>query len=184
MNTKRATWWKIGGILSLLVLVQLLFDPFTDLKHQGERLQAQMNLPAARQKWEAKNITHYRFDIRGYVPLACLFDGGIEVRDGLVIPGPRSDAGKMDGLLSPGFSSVKDPPLCNVQGYTIPGFFNLVADWLAQSPSSVTKVTFDPEVGFITSFSFGSPGGKGLLSPTVSDCCGFFIIENFQVLGD
>ena len=184
MDTRKPNWWKVGGILFIVVVVQILFDPLADLQHLKERLQAQMFLPAARQKWETKGITHYQFDIRGSVPLVCIFGGGIEVRDGLVIPGPRSDAAKFNSMLSPGLSKAEDPPLCNDQNYTMPGLLDLVEVWLAQSTSSITEVSFDPEYGFISSFSFGDPGGKGLFSPTVSECCGGFIIENFLVLKD
>lgn len=184
MTTRKPNWWKIGGVLLVLVLVQVLFDPLTGLQHLGERLQARMYLPAARQKWEAKGITHYRFDIRGSVPLVCIFGGGIEVRDGLVIPRLHSDAGNPDAMLYPGFSRAIDPPLCNDHNYTMPGLFELVEAWLELSPSTITGFSIDPQYGFITSFSFGNPDGKGLLNPTVSDCCGFFVIENFQVLED
>lgn len=184
VNAQKINWWKIGGVLLLLVLIQALFDPLTELQHLAERLQARLDLPAASQKWKAKGITHYRFDIRGSVPLVCIFGGGIEVRDGMTTPEPPSNEGEPGAMLFPGFSRAKDPPLCNNQNYTMPGLFKVVEDWLAQSPASINEISFDPEYGFISSFSFGTPGGNGLLSPTISDCCGFFTIENFQVLDD
>lgn len=184
MNIKKRNWRRIAGGMLLIVLLQVLVDPLSSLQHLAERLQARYYLPRARQKWDTQQIQHYRFDIRGATPLACIFGGGIEVREGVVIPGPRSDAGDPEAMLSPGFSKAKDPPLCSYQNYTMPGLFDLVEDWMAHQPSSINQISFDPQYGFISSFSFGNPGGNGLLNPTVSDCCGFFVIENFQALDE
>lgn len=184
MNIKKRTLWTLGGIFLFIVVIQVLFDPLSDLQHRAERRQARLYLPTVRQKWEAQGITHYRFDIRGYVPLACMFGGGIEVKDGEVIPGEGSDAGEPGTMLYPGFAEMDNLPLCNSQNYSMPGLITLIENWLEESPSSITEISFDLQYGFISSFSFGSPGGNGLLSPTISDCCGGFTIENFQVLGD
>jgi hypothetical protein len=184
MRTKRRNRWRVGGILLFFVLLQLLFNPFSSLQHAGNRLQARLYLPSARQKWDAQGIHHYRFDIRGSVPLVCIFGGGIEVRDGVVIPVVPSNAGESGAMLYASFPEIEAPPLCNVQNYTMSGLFNLVETWQAESPSSITQISFDRQYRFISSFSFGNPGGSGLLSPTVSDCCGFFVIENFQILDD
>jgi hypothetical protein len=184
MTTKKRTLWKIGGLFLFIVLVQVLFDPFSEMLRLAERLQARQYIPTARQKWEAQGITHYRFNIRGYVPLTCMFGDGIEVKDGVVIHGEASDAGEPDAMLHPGFAGTDDPPLCNYQNYTMPGLFRLIEEWLAESPASITEISFDSRYGFISSFSFGNPGGHGILNPTISDCCGGFSIENFEVLGE
>ena len=136
MNIKKRTVRRIGGIILLLILAQVLFDPLSELQHLAARQQARSHLPTARQKWEAQGITHYRFDLRGYVPLTCMFGGGIEVRDGMIITGEGSDVGQPGTMLYSGFSDMDAPPLCNAQNYTMPGFFVLLEDWLAESPSS------------------------------------------------
>jgi hypothetical protein len=162
------------------LVIQILFDPLSYFFGLSDRLQARAGLPAARKKWESQNITHYAFDIQGYVPLACVFGGNIEVKDGIVIhTGPRSDS-----LLEPGLPAVKEPSLCNAQIYTMPQLFDELERWLRESPRSVSEIAFDAKYGFISRFGFGSPGGWGLLSPRVSDCCGGFSIENFQVLDE
>jgi hypothetical protein len=169
----------------LIIIFQVLFDPLSTVEHLGERLQARIYLPAAREKWESQGISHYIFDIQGYVPLLCMFGGRIEVKDRVVIPGLISDV-DTDPIagLSPGFSGLKNPPLCNDQNYTMPLLFDEIERWLKDSPLSITQISFDPQYGFISSFKFGNPGGRGLLNPIVSDCCGGFAIENFQVLDE
>ena len=174
----------ICAAILLVILFQVLLDPLSSILYLGERLQARIYLPSAREKWESQGISHYRFDIQGYIPLVCMFGGGIEVKDGLVIPDQRSDADDPDALLAPGFSGIEDPPLCNAQSYTMPQLFDEIERWLKDSPLSITQISFDPQYGFISSFKFGNPGGRGLLNPIVSDCFGGFTIENFQVLDE
>lgn len=180
---KRIPRW-IWVVILLVVLFQFLFDPLSDLLYLGERLQARIYLPTARAKWEAQGINHYRFDIRGYSPLVCIFGGGIEVKDGQVIASPRSDAGDPDVLLFPGFSGITEPPICNYHSYTMPLLFDEIERWLQDSPNLITQISFDPQYGFVSSFGFGNPGGRGLLNPIISDCCGGFTIENFQILDE
>ena len=161
-------------------VIQILFDPLSDFFRLGESLQARIGLPAARRKWGAQEINHYKFDIQGYVPLVCMFGGNIEVKNGVVIyTGPRSDA-----RLTPGLTAIEDPPICNYETYTMPLFFDELDRWLHESPLSVSQISFDSKYGFISSFRFGSSGGRGLLNPTISDCCGGYSIENFQILDE
>jgi len=159
-------------------VIQILFDPLSSLLGLGENLQARIGLPAARKKWESQKVTHYKFDIQGYVPLVCMFGGNIEVKDGAVVhTGPRSDV-----RLTPGLTGIGDPPICNYKIYTVPLLFDELERWLRESPFSVSEISFDPEYGFISKFGFGNCGGRGLLNPIVSDCAGGFTIENFQVV--
>ena len=175
---------KIWVAILLIVLFQVLFDPLSSVQHLGERLQARFYLSTAREKWEAQGIRHYRFDFKGYVPLVCVFGGGVEVNDGVVILGPRSDADDPQVLLSLGFSGLNEPSLCNDQNYSMPLLFDEIERWLQDSPGSIMQISFDPQYAFISSFKFGNPGGRGWLSPIISDCCGGITIENFQVLDE
>ena len=159
-------------------VIQILFDPLSDFFRLGESLQARIGLPAARKKWELQRVTHYKFDIQGYIPLVCMFGGNVEVKDGIVIhTGPRSDA-----RLTAGLTGIENPSICNYKTYTMPLLFDELERWLRESPLSVSEITFDLKYGFISNFGFGSFGGRGLLNPIISDCCGGFSIENFQVL--
>jgi len=180
---------RIAKVVLIVILAgfvfQILFDPLSSFIHLGESLQARVFISHARQKWESHEITHYRFDIRGYAPLVCLFGGNIEVQDGKVVhKGPRSDTGtEQNPFLDAGFSNLENlPPICNYKNYTVPLLFDELERWLHDSPSSITQISFDPEYGFISSFGFGDCGGRGLLNSIISDCAGGFTIENFQVL--
>lgn len=86
--------------------------------------------------------------------------------------------------LSPGFTVLKDPPLCDYQVYTMSLLFDELERWLKDEPFAITRISFDQKYGFISRLGFGNCGGRGLLSPVVSDCYGGFTIENFRVLDD
>jgi len=180
MWLKKRIGKKVWVALAVVIVVQVLFDPLTSLIELMEGYQAQIGLPSARQKWESQNISHYKFDIKGYVPLACIVGGSVEVKDGVVIKiGPSSTAVESDNpFLDTGFTSMEHPFLCNYKNYTIPSFF----DYLSEHPNSITGISFDLDYGFISHYRFGSSGGHGLLSPRIYDCCGGFGISNFQML--
>ena len=182
MTRKKRIGRKIWIFILSVLIIQILYDPLSSFWHMSERLQARVFLPITRRKWESQGSNHYQFEIQGYVPLVCMFGGGIEVKDRVVIPRPRSAMGDPSALLSPGFSWTEDPSLCNYQNYTVPLLFDEIERQLDQTPMSITQISFDPTYGFVSSLNFGNPGGRGLLNPTVSDCCGGFSIDNFEVL--
>jgi len=186
MNIIKRVSKKVWIVLAVVVVVfQILFDPLSTFLHFSQSVKAKLLMPSARQKWELQDISHYKFDMKAYMPLACIVGGSVEVKDGVVIrTGPSSDAGAgRIPLLDPGFTAVGGFFLCDYKNYTIPGFFNEVERWVKLYPS-FRHISFDSKYGFISSLGFGDSGGIGLLSPTVSDCCGGFSIRNFQVLDD
>ena len=184
MKSRRRISKKVGGLLLLAGLViEVLFDPVSHLVDLSENIQARVSLPGARTRWDAQKINHYKFDISGSIPLVCSFNGNIEVRDGKVVnAGKRSDADSDVFFLSDGEANL--PPLCDYHTYTMPLLFDELQRWSQESPSSITRISFDSKYGFISDFGFGFSGGRGLLSPRISDCCGGFKIENFEVLDE
>lgn len=182
MTRKKRIGRKIWIFILSVLIIQILFDPLSSFWHVSERLQARVFLPIARRKWKSHGSTHYQFEIQGYVPLVCMFGGGIEVKDGVVIPRLRSAGGDPSALLFPGFSGVEDPSLCNYQNYTVSLLFDEIERQLDQAPISITQISFDPTYGFVSSLRLGNPEGQGLLNPTISDCCGGFSIDNFEIL--
>jgi hypothetical protein len=66
----------------------------------------------------------------------------------------------------------------------MPQVFDFLGELLEMSPASILQADFDPSYGFVSYFEFGSFVPKGLLSPRIGDCCSWFSIENFQVLGE
>jgi hypothetical protein len=175
MNPIKRISKKVWIILLIGLVIEVLLDPLSSILRSSENIQARVGTPNARAKWDAKKVNHYKFDIRGSVPLQCSFNGNIEVKDGEVIGiGSRSDTGI--NLLSQGGPNA--PFLCDYRNYTVSQFF----DEIEHSLQFVSQISFDAKYGFISSVRFGNPGGWGLLSPRIFDCCSAFTIENFQVL--
>jgi hypothetical protein len=179
---------KVWLILLLGLMIEVLFDPLSRILNFSENIQARVGLPHARAKWDAQKVNHYKFDIRGFIPLQCFFSGNIEVKEGKVVSTEmRSEADKdpfvgLGTMLSEG--SANSPFLCNYHNYTVPHLFDELQRWSQESPSYITRISFDSKYGFISDFGFGFSGGRGLLSPEISDCCGGFTIENFEVLDE
>ena len=142
MKPKKRINKTVWIALIVVAAIQLLFDPLSSLMRFSESVQARIGLPYARRKWDAQGITHYKFDIRGYVPLVCIIGGSVEVKDGVVVhTGPSTDAltrGEPD--LDLGFGSTASLPLCDYRNYTIPIFFDMVE----QYSRSITQISFDP----------------------------------------
>ena len=179
MKTKTRSRKALWIALAVLLVIEVLFDPLSLLIESAEKYQARVGLPIARQKWESQNVTHYKFDIRGFFHV-CIIGGSVEVKDGVIIKtGPSSVAIETGNpLLDFGFSHMDYPPLCNCKNYTISIFFDYAEKYL----TSTSEISFDPEYGFISGVRWGGDGGFGLLNPRVSDCCSGFTITNFQVL--
>ena len=186
MKTLKRINKTVWIVLVILLVIQILFDPLSPLVYWSKNFQARVRLSPSRHKWESQGITHYKFDIRGYVPLVCIFGGSVEVKDEEVIhTGPSSDViSQADPFLDMGFRRMENPFLCNYQNYTITKLFDEIERYKKESPSIISGISFDPKYGFISGFGFGSSGGKGLLSPRISDCCGGFSIRNFHVLDE
>lgn len=181
MDVKKRISRKVWTILLIGLVIEIVFDPLSGLVDLSENIQARVGLPSARTRWDAQKINHYKFDISGSIPLVCSFNGNIEVRDGKVVDsGKRSDANSDVFFLSEGEANL--PSLCDYRTYTMPLLFDELQRWSQESPSAITRISFGAKHGFISRVRFGSPGGWGLLSLRIFDCCTNIEIQNFQVL--
>ena len=189
MNPKihiRRTLW---GILVAFLIIEVLFDPYSEIKRWSEYQQAKIGLPGAREKWEAQSIAHYKFDVTAATPHLCIWGANIEVKNNIVVhTGKITDPDYWDFPMGVPQNSGQFPVemffICDYRNYTVPRLFNYLERQLKASQYSVTSISFDPEYGFISQFGFGSPGGRGLFSPRIYDCCGGLKIFNFVVLDE
>lgn len=176
-------------VLVIGTVVQILFDPLSSAKHTFEVEKARAKFPESQAKWNKAKITDYKFEVRGYAPLACVVSAAIEVRNGVVvqvesidfIPSvPPPQVLPLEEWATPSLGSQIF--LCDYANFTMPQFFDQLAQLLEMDAASILQVDFDPSYGFITYFNFGTFVPKGLLSPRIGDCCSNFRIENFEVL--
>ena len=180
LQNSRRKIFTLTTILVVVFVIQVLCDPLSYFLVLGEKLEVRIGLPRARAQWQAQKITHYQFDLRGYVPLLCMIGANIEVKDEVVV-GIRERSDGQLSMLPSSPAGVDIPLLCDYRNFTMSRFFD---EFGPSSTWQITGITFDKEYGFISELKFGYAGGNGLLAPRISDCCGGFTIENFQPLAE
>ena len=184
------------GIISIFllfigILIQVLYDPISSIKHSRGIASTRAELPQARAKWDALGITDYTFEIQGDARSVCQPSAMIEVRNNSVVKVEAKDYLSDDSpaqILPP--EQWSDPDwgeevfLCSYFHFTMPQIFDLLDETLQNYPSSIMYAEFDPQYGFVVDFSFGIYVGYGLFRPKLSNCCNEFHIQNFQPLND
>jgi len=187
-SKSRVIKWGVV-VLFVGILIQVLYDPISSVRHSLLVSHVRTELPQARTKWDSLGISDYTFEIQGVAPLICQPSVIVEVRDGAVVKVETNEFLSADSPaqnLPP--EKWSDPDwgeenfLCSYYHFTMPQIFNLVEVTLQDYPASIMQAEFDPEHGFVTKFEYGLYVGKGLLRPKVSECCNNFSIRNFQPL--
>jgi len=174
-------------ILFIGILIQVLYDPVSSVRHSLLISNVRTELPATRAKWDSLRITDYTFEIQGDARSICQPSAIIEVRNDEVVKVETKDfaAADVPVQLLP-TDRWADPDwgeevfLCSYFHFTMPQIFTLVEVTLRNYPSSIVQVGFDPEYGYVTEFSYGIYAASGALSLRIDDCCNKFIIRNFQ----
>jgi hypothetical protein len=155
---RRSVWVVIGGSLLCLVLLFMLLDPLPILSDLIRTARLRRELPAARDRWEAGNLASYRVSIRGAIPLACLLDGELTVRDG-----------RLAQVLMRENALVTDAPLravepakwinagCSFEELTVEAMFERVENNLNRAAlfGAPLSVEFDAATGYITEYRYG-----------------------------
>ncbi len=170
------------GIVILLILTQVLYDPISSVKHVLTISSVRSQLPQAQAKWEKLEITDYTFEIIGDARSICQPSVRVEVQNDKVIKvetlGPTPQILPPDQWADPDWEN--EVFLCNYNNFTMTKIFDLVELTLHNFPSSILQADFDSEYGYVTSFEYGIYVGYGLARPQISHCCNVFKIQNFQ----
>ena len=189
MSSKSRVFKWGGVVLFIGILIQVLYDPISSVRHSLLVSNVRSELPQARSKWDSLGISDYTFEIRGVAPLICRPSAIIEVRNGVVVKVVTKD------FLSDVSPAQVLPPekwsdpdwgeevfLCSYYHFTMPQIFDLIEKTLQNFPSSIMQADFDLEYGYVSDFNYGLYVGYGLLKPRVSECCYDLSISNFQPL--
>lgn len=156
----RRFWW-LGALLFCLVLLQVLFDPFSALVNGVAHLYVRFALEQAQSRWEAVGIDDYDLVISGYTPLACIVaEEPVAIRDGQDPEKPDSGSWQY----------------CNVPR-AVPEGFAFVENSLRWGGR--VWVSFDAQYGYVRSLSYDCNFSHGLFSPVISDCNQSFRIDSF-----
>ena len=182
MTASKTRLITMSGIVLLLILTQVLYDPISSIKHTLIVSSIRKQLPQAQAAWESTGITDYTFEIIGDGRSICKPSARIEVQNNLVVKVEILEPTQQ--LLPP--EQWADPDwenevfLCNYNNFTMTKIFGLLEQTLHDYPSSILRADFDPEYGFVNSFEYGIYVGYGLARPQIGNCCNIFKIQNFQ----
>lgn len=172
---------RIGGVfvVCLAVVILFLLLPFTPRystkEVTAELAQIRAELPLARARWASHQISSYDVGVVGGVPLACMLDVTLQVREGEVAAIIEQDVAGQRATRPFESNSV-----CSFSGLLIPMMFEQVEESLAQiDPAEMyLLVEFDPVYGFVTDFQIGCR------SRQVSDCGSRFTFGDFRPVAE
>ncbi len=184
MTASKTRLITMSGIVLLLILTQVLYDPISSIKHRLIVSSIRSQLPQARATWVSTGITDYTFEITGDGRSICRPSAKIEVQKDLVVKveimEPTPQILPPDQWADPDWGN--EVFLCNYNNFTITKIFGLLEQTLQNFPSSILQADFDTEYGFVNSFEYGIYVGYGLARPQIGNCCNTFRIQNFQPL--
>lgn len=161
LRPRRRLWILV--LIALLIVVQLLCDPFSLLLVTAEKVVLRIQLVQARRRWDNAAIVDYDLTVSGYTPLTCIVqEEPIRVRGG-----------------EPQAAAAGYPEWCQVPR-SMPQAFDAVeaaldGDWRVQA-------RFDPQYGTVSELRFNCNYGHALLTPIGTDCTGGFQIDSFTPL--
>ncbi len=185
MRRSRRIALTVGSLLLIGILIQVLFDPISSVRHDWEISRVRAEFPNAHAKWDSQKITDYTFEIKTLEPFVCQPHAMIEVKNDVVA---RVETISNAGLqLLPPYQWAdadwgNEVFLCDYANFTMTQIFSLLDSALHNDSSVILQADFDPEYGFVARYSYGLFVGHGLLSPKISECCGGFSISNFEPL--
>lgn len=175
----------MSGSLLCLALMIFLFDPLPLLSDIISVARVRWELPRAKQRWQAQDISSYQVDVQGAVPLLCLLDGELTVRDHQIIQVRMRE----NALIPTTPLHLVDPIQwdrngCSFEDLTVENMFERVETSLEQVKflGAPLSVKFDKELGYIAEYRFGRASRGGIFGYRLSDCCTWFEFSNLTVI--
>jgi len=180
-----------GIFVGTLLIVELLFDPLSWLRNVDAAASIYADLLVARERWQSQEIAAYTIDAKGSVPLACLVNATLTVREGQLIA-VEDHGGLLEALAGETAEGVSvepegwDTPLCSYKDWLVPEMYAQIERELNRIDWSQDRleVSFDPEYGYVTEYRYDCCYRRGILSPVCSDCNVRFSFSNFEPMTD
>lgn len=160
-------------VAAILIFVLAAFPPpvYTEAEVTAELAQIRAELPLAKAQWAVQDIASYDVTVTGGVPLACLLEVTLQVRDGNVVAfSERAMVGQ------PVTQPLPDESPCSYQTVLISEMFKRVEERLAQVDLAETYliVEFDPVYGFVADYQTGCTDRQ------ITDCGSHFTFSDFR----
>lgn len=176
-----------GIFVGTLAVVELLFDPLSWLRNIDEVASIRVDLPIAREQWQSQEIVDYTIDVEGFVPLVCMVNATLTVREGALVA--VEERGVLGGTAA-GRISIEpenwDTPFCSYRELLVIEMYARIEQELNRTNWSQDKieVRFDPEYGYVTEYKYDCCYRRGILNPACSDCSIWFSFSNFESVTD
>jgi hypothetical protein len=175
----------VSKTLSVLALIELLFDPVAWIKNVNSIALIRAELPVATSRWHAHGIEDYGIQVKGFVPLSCMIEAVLSVRGNeLVAVMKRQVPWDETSPWEPVASQNWDSPFCSYRQLAVPTMFEKVGQDLAAADLSVDalEVKFDPTYGFVASYDYRAGYRQGLLNSAISERCVWYTFSNFRAI--
>jgi hypothetical protein len=177
----------VGILIGVFVIAEVLLDPLSWLMNVNAVASIREDLAAAEERWQSRGVVGYTIEVEGFVPLVCMINATLTVREGELVaveqrgvPGGETLEGEW---LEPEYW---DTPLCSYRELLISEMYARIERELDRTDWSQDRlrVSFDPEYGYVTEYRYGGCYRRGLLNPICSDSSIWYSFSNFEPVTD
>jgi hypothetical protein len=185
-RTSPLLWLR--GYLAVIILffalasIEILFDPLAWMFNVEVVQKLRREIPAAKNHWQSYGIKDYDVDVKGFVPLICIIDATLSVRNNqlvaVMIRNPLEKAPVMEPLEPINW----DVSFCSYKKLLVSEMFERVEQDLNRINvvEEALKVEFDPVYGFVKSYSFVTGYRHGIFNPVIADGNVWYEFSNFR----
>jgi hypothetical protein len=185
---KRTPFLRLRCCLAVIMLffalasIEILFDPLAWMFNVEVVQKLRREIPAAKNHWQSYGIKDYDIDVKGFVPLVCIIDATLSIRNDLLVAvmirNPLEKASILE-LLEP---TSWEASFCPYKKLLVPEMFERVEQDLDKIniAEEALKVEFDPVYGFVKSYSFVTGYRHGIFNPVIADGNVWYEFSNFR----
>ena len=180
-----------GLFIGTLLIVEILFDPLSWLINMDAASSIGADLLVAKEQWQSQGIVEYRIDVQGYVPLDCIINATLTVREDQLLAvedhgGPLAETAGYTTRRGISIEPERWDTPCPYRDMLVPQMYARIErevnriDWSRER----LEVSFDPEYGYVTKYRYDGYYQRGILNPVCSDCNVWFSFSNFEPVTD
>jgi hypothetical protein len=176
-----------GILIGSLAIVEVLFDPLSWLLQMDTADSIYADLLAAKERWQSQEVTEYTIDVEGFIPLSCMVNATLTVRDSQLVAvedhgSLLRESADQNGEGIPIEPERWDAPFCSYRDLLVPEMYARVEQDLNRIDWSQDKleVSFEAKYGYVTGYQYDCCYRQGILNTNCSDCNFWFSFSNFE----
>jgi hypothetical protein len=172
---------SFGVLIGILLVVGILFDPISIVGNFIETNKAKSELATAKQQWEANGSENYKLKIRGGVPVACLYDAILTVREGQLVGVQVKEEFFKDNSSYKALEKEKWD-FCDYEGLGVSDMLKRTEEALDKSNPfrQNPEISFDPEFGYVKYYQINYHGNGLFTRVRISDCCSWYEFSDYE----